>query len=162
MANGCTLGERTKRPAFGTSGLTFTFRYYFLRRILVLWPMHNVDLKKWLFNLFPLSCRTKNLQCSRIFQVGATVNTVCLHPNQTELIVGDQSGVIHVWDVRTDRNEQLVMPLIWDFPSFFNYIFEIHICYTALVAGVLDTWGWSIGAVCCNRFWCIRDDSYKQ
>uniref|UniRef100_A0A0A9XPZ1 Target of rapamycin complex subunit lst8 n=1 Tax=Lygus hesperus TaxID=30085 RepID=A0A0A9XPZ1_LYGHE len=52
--------------------------------------------------------RTKNLQCSRIFQVGATVNTVCLHPNQTELIVGDQSGVIHVWDVRTDRNEQLI------------------------------------------------------
>ncbi|BES97453.1 protein LST8 homolog [Nesidiocoris tenuis] len=52
--------------------------------------------------------RTKTFQCSRIFQVGASVNAVCLLPNQTEMIVGDQSGVIHVWDVRTDRNEQLI------------------------------------------------------
>ena len=43
------------------------------------------------------SCRTRNLQCSRIFQVTAPVNCVCLHPNQGELLVGDQSGVIHIW-----------------------------------------------------------------
>lgn len=36
------------------------------------------------------------------------MNCVCLHPNQAELIVGDQSGVIHLWDLRSDHNEQLV------------------------------------------------------
>ena len=27
---------------------------------------------------------------------------------QGELIVGDQSGAIHMWDLKTDHNEQLV------------------------------------------------------
>jgi WD40 repeat protein len=40
--------------------------------------------------------------------VSAPVNCVCLHPNQAELVVGDQSGVIHLWDLKTDHNEQLV------------------------------------------------------
>lgn len=33
---------------------------------------------------------------------------MCLHPNQATLIVGDQSGTVHVWDLTTDYNEQLV------------------------------------------------------
>lgn len=52
--------------------------------------------------------RSSSFQCQRIFQVSAPVNCVCLHPNQAELIVGDQSGVIHLWDLRSDHNEQLV------------------------------------------------------
>jgi len=52
--------------------------------------------------------RSRNLQGQRVFQVNAPVNCVCLHPNQGELIVGDQSGAIHMWDLRTDRNEQLI------------------------------------------------------
>jgi len=52
--------------------------------------------------------RSRNLHCQRIFQVNAPVNCVCLHPNQGELIVGDQSGAIHMWDLRTDHNEQLI------------------------------------------------------
>ncbi|XP_054270856.1 target of rapamycin complex subunit lst8 [Macrosteles quadrilineatus] len=52
--------------------------------------------------------RSRNLQCQRIFQVSAPVNCVCLHPNQAELVVGDQSGVIHLWDLKTDHNEQLI------------------------------------------------------
>lgn len=60
-----------------------------------------------------VSDRSRNLQCQRIFQVSAPVNCVCLHPNQAELIVGDQSGVIHLWDLKTDHNEQLVISLIW-------------------------------------------------
>ncbi|ELU05495.1 hypothetical protein CAPTEDRAFT_165576 [Capitella teleta] len=51
--------------------------------------------------------RSRNLQCQRIFQVNAPVNCVCLHPNQGELFVGDQSGAIHIWDLKTDHNEQL-------------------------------------------------------
>ncbi|NWS77802.1 LST8 protein, partial [Crotophaga sulcirostris] len=56
----------------------------------------------------PLCCRSRNLQCQRIFQVNAPINCVCLHPNQAELIVGDQSGAIHIWDLKTDHNEQLI------------------------------------------------------
>ncbi|XP_039292805.1 target of rapamycin complex subunit lst8 [Nilaparvata lugens] len=52
--------------------------------------------------------RSRNLQCQRLFQVSAPVNCVCLHPNQAEVIVGDQSGIIHVWDLKTDHNEQLI------------------------------------------------------
>ena len=69
----------------------------------------------WLF-----SDRGHNLQCQRIFQVSAPVNCVCLHPNQGELIVGDQSGVIHLWDLKTDHNEQLVST---QFPSSPGNIF---------------------------------------
>ncbi|CAL4104977.1 unnamed protein product, partial [Meganyctiphanes norvegica] len=52
--------------------------------------------------------RSRNLQISRIFQVSAPVNCACLHPNQAELFVGDASGVIHIWDVKTEHNEQLI------------------------------------------------------
>ncbi|XP_031779851.1 target of rapamycin complex subunit lst8 [Nasonia vitripennis] len=52
--------------------------------------------------------RSNSFQCQRIFQVSAPVNSVFLHPNQAELIVGDQSGVIHLWDLRSDHNEQLI------------------------------------------------------
>ncbi|NXQ21766.1 LST8 protein, partial [Peucedramus taeniatus] len=55
-----------------------------------------------------LCLRSRNLQCQRIFQVNAPINCVCLHPNQAELIVGDQSGAIHIWDLKTDHNEQLI------------------------------------------------------
>ncbi|NXA04031.1 LST8 protein, partial [Sapayoa aenigma] len=58
--------------------------------------------------LLPNCCRSRNLQCQRIFQVNAPINCVCLHPNQAELIVGDQSGAIHIWDLKTDHNEQLI------------------------------------------------------
>lgn len=40
--------------------------------------------------------------------MNAPVNCMCLHPNQATLIVGDQSGTIHVWELTTDHNEQLV------------------------------------------------------
>ncbi|ESP03913.1 hypothetical protein LOTGIDRAFT_212084 [Lottia gigantea] len=52
--------------------------------------------------------RARNLQCSRIFQVHSPVTCVCLHPNQAELFVGDQGGSIHIWDLKTDKNERLV------------------------------------------------------
>lgn len=53
--------------------------------------------------------RASTFQCQRIFQVSAPVNCLCLHPNQSELIVGDQSGIVHLWDLRSDHNEQLVI-----------------------------------------------------
>ena len=34
----------------------------------------------------------RNLQCQRIFQAGNIVNSVKLHPNQQEVLVGDAAG----------------------------------------------------------------------
>jgi len=52
--------------------------------------------------------KTRCLSCQRVFQTNAPVNTVCLHPNQQELIVGDHSGVIHRWNLKNDQSEQLI------------------------------------------------------
>lgn len=52
--------------------------------------------------------RGRTQQCQRLFQVNAPVTCMCLHPNQATLMVGDQSGTIHVWDLTTDHNEQLI------------------------------------------------------
>ena len=43
-----------------------------------------------------------------MFQVKSPVTSVVLHPNQSELIIGDQSGAINMWDLKTDHNEQLM------------------------------------------------------
>jgi len=58
-----------------------------------------------------LKCRSRNLLCQRIFQTTAPITSICLHPNQCELILGDQSGLLHIWDLKTDHNEQLVSVL---------------------------------------------------
>ncbi|XP_065680195.1 target of rapamycin complex subunit lst8 [Hydra vulgaris] len=52
--------------------------------------------------------RTRSLHCQHIFQVSAPVTSVFLHPNQTQLVIGDQSGAINMWDLKTDHNEQLI------------------------------------------------------
>ena len=39
--------------------------------------------------------KMRNLSCQRAFQTNAPVNAACLHPNQQELIIGDQSGEVH-------------------------------------------------------------------
>jgi len=52
--------------------------------------------------------KLRNLTCQRIFQANAPVTCVVLHPNQQELIVGDQSGVIHIWNLQNDQSEQLI------------------------------------------------------
>lgn len=46
--------------------------------------------------------RNRNLNCSRKFSSpgGAPVNSVALHPNQQEMVIGDQNGNVHVWNVR--------------------------------------------------------------
>ncbi|NWQ83446.1 LST8 protein, partial [Columbina picui] len=48
--------------------------------------------------LMPLLRRAE----SRLASVDAAVSL------QAELIVGDQSGAIHIWDLKTDHNEQLI------------------------------------------------------
>uniref|UniRef100_A0A0M3HNQ7 Target of rapamycin complex subunit lst8 n=1 Tax=Ascaris lumbricoides TaxID=6252 RepID=A0A0M3HNQ7_ASCLU len=48
-----------------------------------------------------------SLQCQRIFQVTAPVNSVALHPNQVVLVVADSSGALYMWDLRRDTSETL-------------------------------------------------------
>lgn len=38
------------------------------------------------------------------------VNTAALHPNQVELIYGDQSGSLKVWDLRTNTCTRALVP----------------------------------------------------
>ncbi|KAG6444509.1 hypothetical protein O3G_MSEX003392 [Manduca sexta] len=59
--------------------------------------------------LYKLWCRAPpQTRCQKIFQVQAPVNAVMLHPDQSQIMVGDQSGIIHMWDLKTDQNDQLV------------------------------------------------------
>lgn len=97
--NGCILEEKTVQQEYGTWGKSFIWikdNLFFRLKIITEWCN-----------------RSSSFQCQRIFQVTAPVNCVCLHPNQAELIVGDQSGVIHLWDLRSDHNEQLVCILFY-------------------------------------------------
>ena len=52
--------------------------------------------------------RSSTQQCPKSFEGLAPITSVYLHPNQGELFIGDQSGYIYRWDMRTDNNEQLV------------------------------------------------------
>jgi G protein beta subunit-like protein len=39
------------------------------------------------------------------------VNSLSLHPNQAELISGDQNGVMKVWDLTADKCREEYIPL---------------------------------------------------
>jgi WD40 repeat protein len=69
--------------------------------------------------------RQPTMTCVKLFQVvvGATftgaqlilsqlvspVHTVCVHPNQVELFVGDVSGTLSMWDLRNDTSMQMCL-----------------------------------------------------
>jgi G protein beta subunit-like protein len=53
--------------------------------------------------------RSNSPQCQKLFEtISSPITCAVLHPNNTELIVSDQSGTIHIWDLRNDRTEQLI------------------------------------------------------
>lgn len=54
---------------------------------------------------------TRTNSYSRKYDCGAPANTVCLHPNQAELISGDQNGNVKVWDLTADKCREEVTPL---------------------------------------------------
>uniref|UniRef100_T1JHF2 Target of rapamycin complex subunit lst8 n=1 Tax=Strigamia maritima TaxID=126957 RepID=T1JHF2_STRMM len=55
--------------------------------------------------------RSRSQKCQRLFQAPAPINCICLHPNQGELVVGDQNGTIHIWDLKTDKTEQITLDI---------------------------------------------------
>jgi G protein beta subunit-like protein len=48
--------------------------------------------------------------CQREMENAAPVNTAALHPNQVELVYGDQSGYLKVWDLRTNTCTRALVP----------------------------------------------------
>jgi WD40 repeat protein len=48
--------------------------------------------------------------CQRDYECTAPVNTVVLHPNQAELISGDQNGNIRVWDLSANACSKELVP----------------------------------------------------
>ena len=62
-----------------------------------------------------IKCRAPG--CQRDYESKAGVNTVALHPNQGELISGDQDGIIHVWDLTANC---CVKTMVCDHSSFFK------------------------------------------
>ena len=48
---------------------------------------------------------------------------------QGELFIGDQNGSIHVWDLKTDNNEQVVRKFFLFFPVACIYSHMIHIMF---------------------------------
>jgi WD40 repeat protein len=93
MENGCTQGVRIVLREFGIQGFEI---------ILINSPSIQH------FQLILTHFRSGQLTCQRIFEVSSPVNAVCLHPNQSEIIVGEQNGQIHLWDLKTDKNVLVV------------------------------------------------------
>ena len=54
------------------------------------------------------SRRSRNMQCQKLFQASAPINCVCLHPNQAALVIGDQTGALHLWDLIRDTSSKVV------------------------------------------------------
>lgn len=47
-------------------------------------------------------------QSPRTYNAKNPITCVCLHPSQVELFIGDQAGIIHRWDLKTDHTEQFI------------------------------------------------------
>ena len=52
----------------------------------------------------------RNLQCQRIFQAGNIVNSVKLHPNQQEVLVGDAVGETNFEYLLTELSSTKIEP----------------------------------------------------
>ncbi|KAG1700940.1 Target of rapamycin complex subunit lst8 [Nymphon striatum] len=72
------------------------------------------DTTKWMFSAGEDGCariwdlRARNSSCQRIFQAFAPINSAVLYPNQGELIIGDQSGMIHIWNIKNESSDQIM------------------------------------------------------
>jgi len=48
--------------------------------------------------------------CQREYKCSSPVNTCVLHPNQAELLAGDQDGRLYVWDLTANARTRCVQP----------------------------------------------------
>lgn len=56
--------------------------------------------------IWDMSCG--NPTCKRIFASNTALNAAVLLPNQVEMAVGSQSGIVYIWDIKSDRNEAVL------------------------------------------------------
>ncbi|XP_035225414.1 target of rapamycin complex subunit lst8-like isoform X2 [Stegodyphus dumicola] len=85
--------------------------------------------------------RSRTLQCQRLFGTNAPVNCVCLHPNQSELYIGDQSGAIYLWDLRAELNDQQMKKPFFKVAEPHISIQSIHIDAVGTFMAALDNKG---------------------
>ncbi|CAH2061555.1 unnamed protein product [Thlaspi arvense] len=90
--------------------------------------------------------------CVRGYGNVSSVNTVVLHPNQKELISGDQNGIIRVWDLRKDSCSYELVPE----PDIAIRWLSVSLDGTMLVAandrGICYIWGMSPGKEMTSEF----------
>ena len=48
--------------------------------------------------------------CQREYDNQSSINSVALHPNQTEIIFGDLNGCVKVWDLRSNECTKKLVP----------------------------------------------------
>lgn len=109
--NVTSLGFQVDGKWMYTTGEDCTCRIWDLRCLLFMCilyffilPPPNIHFIWYDFLIF----RNRKIVCHRRFDTTSVINYAVLHPNQTDIIMGDDSGMIHTWSLKTDRNEQLV------------------------------------------------------
>ncbi|RDD43873.1 Target of rapamycin complex subunit lst8 [Trichoplax sp. H2] len=53
--------------------------------------------------------RSRNPQSQRTLSVSNLINCAVLHPNQVTIIAGDRSGTLHIWDLKLNQSERMVV-----------------------------------------------------
>lgn len=86
--------------------------------------------------------RSRNLQCQKLYNTHQPIGTVCLHPNQIEIYVGDQSGAIHVWDLRMQQNDPQTKPIFYKSTETDVSIQNIHIDSEGTYVAAVDNKGY--------------------
>lgn len=54
----------------------------------------------------------RSATCQYSYDCGAAINTAVLHPNQVELITGDQTGCVKVWDLTKNALREEFIPAV--------------------------------------------------
>jgi len=67
--------------------------------------------------------------CQREYGSRAAVNSVCLHPNQGELISGDQTGHIRVWDLTANACSCELVPEVGTAGAFLCVLRFFVLCF---------------------------------
>lgn len=77
----------------------------------------------------------------RKYDAGSPVNSVCLHPSETELISGDQNGFLRVWDLAADKYREELMPAI-DIPiRSVSIVSSIHAsCFVSINPSLMSNY----------------------
>lgn len=82
------------------------------------------------------------------YNAHTAVNTVCLHPNQKEIIIGDQSGRVLVWDLMANDCHRELVPEEGDMPAIRSVVTtpDGNRMMAANNKGKVFVWGYDSGA----------------